>query len=254
MYTGFEQLRDGEYNRLLLLGLEGTLSRRDGEPLGQAVNRILARHTGLVGDNDRHLHFGRRLIIHRYLQHALVPSDAIEIRIDSPCDRRRESVTVEVLYIAYGKVHRAFVDLTRLCLDINQQFGFLIRPVERQVGEQSSVANRRVVMLVGLRSEIVHEQRLDLIHCIAVGIAEDALVIGRVHLLHHARGVTFDPRESEQIDQTHLFAVRRLLAELGNEFRRQGLLEETYIVDVTFQSACHPYSRAGERTDTYRRE
>ena len=189
------------------------------------------------------------LVIRCYLQRAFSPDYAVQVGIDRPHDRRRESVAVEVFDIAYGEVHCSFVDLSWLRLDVDEHIGLLIRPVERQVGEQSAVAYRRVVSLVGLRGEVIHEQRLGFGDHITVRIAEDASVIGREHLLHNIGGIAFDAGECKQVDQSHLFAVGCLLAELCYEFRGQCLLKQTYIVDVTFQSVRQPYGSACQRAD-----
>ena len=156
------------------------------------IDRILTRHTGLVHYSDRVTCYGRLLIVGHDLQGAFAPDDAVEVSIDGPHDRRRQAVAVEVLHIAHGEVHRAFVDLARLRLDIDEQVGFLIGPVKRQVGKQSAVAHRRKVSLVGLWREVVDEQRLYLLYHLAVGVAEDALVVGAKDLLHNTGRIAFN--------------------------------------------------------------
>ena len=240
---------DGEFGlhsegeRFLFLGFERTLRRRNGHPLRQILHRILARHTGVVDDARAELItiLGIRDI---NMLRALVPYDAIEVDIDAPHNRRRESVAVEVFDIADGEIHRSLVDFTRLGFDVDEQVGQLVIPRKGQFGQLSSVANRRAVVLVRLRREVVHEQRLLFVHGVAVGILEHATVVRRINELHHAARVTLDLREGEEVNQAHLISVRGLGAELANKLVGQRLLEEAYIVDMSVQSLGEPYVRS----------
>ena len=170
------------------------------------IDRELTCHTGGIGDG--HLEAMTLLVgIEGLFMASLVPDDAVEVGIDGPCDGCGQTVAVDILHIAHGEVHRTFVDLTRLCLDIDHEIGELVVPREGQTGELTPVAYRRTVALVRLCAEIIHEQDLLLLDDIAVGILEDASVLGREDELHDIRGVTLDLREREEVDQTHLFAV-----------------------------------------------
>ena len=176
---------DGESDGLLLLRFEGTLCGRCGEPFGQVLDGELAGHAGGIGDDHRELMC--LLVVRQFLAVVpVIPDDAVEVHIYRPCHGRLQTVAVEVLHVAHGEVHRTFVDLARLRLDIDHEVGQLVVPREGQFGELTTVTYRRTVALVRLCAEIVHQQRLHFVHRIAVGVLEDTLVIGCEHEFHHA--------------------------------------------------------------------
>ena len=136
-----------------------------------------------------------------------VPYDTIEVGINGPHNRRGQAVTVDIFYITHGEVHGSLVYLARLRFDINHKVRELVVPGKGQTCQLPPIADRCTIAFVGLCAKVTYDEGLYFLHHIAVGIAEDASVIGREDQFHDISGVALELREAEQVDQSHFLAV-----------------------------------------------
>ena len=217
----------------------GAVGRRDGEPFGQGFDIELMAFAGGVGErNDLGYLVDVRLAIEvGYLQFALIPLEAVAIDECGPCDGRCHGVAVEVFDVAHGDEHGLFVDLAVCHIEVDEQFGIVVRPVEVHLGHLSAVAQRCIIGLVGALRRVTDDQRQFLIDHIAFGIFEDTPVIGAEDKFDDAVVVLFGDAERQVCHESHLIAGGRNRGVLLDERLGQRLLEEDELVYIAVEAA-----------------
>ena len=215
IYTHRHILVEGQTQDLFLRGVKRTVRPIDGKPRRQRLDRVRMSLTGEVTDDNIGVIIGYIVSIGSSLVHRMVlPFQCVLVHKDGPCDRRGHRVTVEVLHIADSDIDRLFVDLAVAHVEVDHQLIVIERPVKIHLGQLTDILYRSGE---GAIAQIHHirrigyteDQRLDLIHYIALGCLKLPFVVDGEDLLQDAVVVLLHLLEGQISHQTHLVASRR---------------------------------------------